>query len=791
MTVINLFKVENLKDLSCRYRLYKVSGISPHSDEYDMNVQLLSDQLSKISKSPCVKLVEDKQLYIAQLEGYSGLPGRVSLIGTEAEVAATIVERQLSFDALTDIDAQLAVRFLQFLLDGQLHDVQNLWRPSAGKPYFHKQADPEFKSTDISMYHGFSYKVVALPSNELAVSVDITRKYASKYFLPSRVTTDEFGKYKGRNAIYEYGHRWYEVRIEGISDFDTSNVRIENTNLFDHIHQVTSFPKPQALLTLPRDCSVFTYHTSLGQIRHMPSALLRLTYPTNHPTIREHHAATIMPPHVRKREIEFVVQKYLLGWKFQGVRVVFSDKMLSVKGNRLTPPDLLFGQGKILSFTGGTGTTLTNLQDFSYTKMKLLLDPGAGFFVRKNLDRQYLIMPKSMYLTFGHQYIKDLSYQFTRLYPMNGLRGWDPQVIEYDDSVGTSIYPFAKAVLDAVEQSTGGGLFSSGYGLVLIPRLNPRRPDKEDELTNMLMRELRKKDIQVSVAHVEIPRASYVATGSADGQTQWTVATDERTTKRYRGYLGNVALNKILLLNNCWPFALARPLNTDAVIGIDVKNNTAGFMYVSKNGQTFRFTSSTSDQKEQLGTRQVQTVVYELLKDELQTAKKSPSDITIHRDGRFFPQEMKGITEALNQLSREGILASNFNCNFVEIKKSSRVPVRFFEQETVQGFLQERTENPWVGEYVIVHNDAYVCTTGRPFRYRGTAKPIQVTKIGGKMELATIVEDVFALANLTWTKIDYCSRLPITMKMNDIRLREIAGQYSEDNFRFQEEGSDE
>jgi hypothetical protein len=55
------------------------------------------------------------------------------------------------------------------------------------------------------------------------------------------------------------------------------------------------------------------------------------------------------------------------------------------------------------------------------------------------------------------------------------------------------------------------------------------------------------------------------------------------------------------------------------------------------------------------------------------------------------------------------------------------------------------------------------------------------------MPLENAVEDVFYLANLTWTKIDDCSRQPLSVKMNDIRLREIAGEYDRDALRFAEE----
>jgi hypothetical protein len=52
------------------------------------------------------------------------------------------------------------------------------------------------------------------------------------------------------------------------------------------------------------------------------------------------------------------------------------------------------------------------------------------------------------------------------------------------------------------------------------------------------------------------------------------------------------------------------------------------------------------------------------------------------------------------------------------------------------------------------------------------------------MALETISEDLFRLSNLTWTRVEDCSRVPISIKMTDIRLREVAGDYNRDAIQF-------
>ena len=55
------------------------------------------------------------------------------------------------------------------------------------------------------------------------------------------------------------------------------------------------------------------------------------------------------------------------------------------------------------------------------------------------LDRQYLIIPKSIYETFGLRFIDDMKEQFTRLYSPNGEFQYSPSIVTYDDSIRKSI----------------------------------------------------------------------------------------------------------------------------------------------------------------------------------------------------------------------------------------------------------------------------------------------------------------------------------------------------------------
>jgi hypothetical protein len=224
------------------------------------------------------------------------------------------------------------------------------------------------------------------------------------------------------------------------------------------------------------------------------------------------------------------------------------------------------------------------------------------------------------------------------------------------------------------------------------------------------------------------------------------------------------------------------------VIGIDVKNKCAGFTAIHKNGADITFYPSESDQKEQLSKNHICTKIIEIITNEQKLSHRNIENIVIHRQGKLFPPEKDGIIQALNRLAKSDIIPQHHKCTLVEVKTTSRVPFRLFYVTILPGDQKEMVYNPAIGTYVpLSENESFVCNTGPPFEHRGTTKPLHVVKLEGPMPLENAVEDVFCLANLTWTKIDDCSRQPLSVKMNDIRLREIAGEYDRDALRFAEE----
>jgi len=254
-----------------------------------------------------------------------------------------------------------------------------------------------------------------------------------------------------------------------------------------------------------------------------------------------------------------------------------------------------------------------------------------------------------------------------------------------------------------------------------------------------------------------------------------------------------VAINKVLLLNERWPFVLATPLHADLVIGIDVKHHTAGFILVDRYGERIRSLLKNSAQKEKLRDDQTESYLLELVRGEREAQRgQQMQHLVIHRDGRIWPSEIAGIQRAFKRLQRQHILSDDATLTILEIPKTSPCYFRLFAvSENGKGI---RVENPQIGQWEVRGHDGYICSTGRAFPHPGTAQPLHVSKIQGPMPMEDCLEDISYLCALAWTKPDDCTRDPVTTKLNDRFLSDEATQYDAEGLEYSlasEEHTDE
>ena len=84
-----------------------------------------------------------------------------------------------------------------------------------------------------------------------------------------------------------------------------------------------------------------------------------------------------------------------------------------------------------------------------------------------------------------------------------------------------------------------------------------------------------------------------------------------------------------------------------------------------------------------------------------------------------------------------------------------------------------------------------VCTTGLPFKFDGTAKPLSVIVVEGDLNMEWVLEDIFGLSQLVFSAPERCQRLPITIKIADDFLEPIASTVDEEALRYDTDDEDE
>ncbi len=133
------------------------------------------------------------------------------------------------------------------------------------------------------------------------------------------------------------------------------------------------------------------------------------------------------------------------------------------------------------------------------------------------------------------------------------------------------------------------------------------------------------------------------------------------------------------------------------------------------------------------------------------------------------------------------MLAHDLTVGVVDIRKSTADHVRLVEGEHL-----DRVQNCLVGSYYLLdHHEGVVCTTGHPFRFSGTAKPLAAVIVEGALTLSWVLEDIFALSQFVFTAPDKCARLPITVKLADDFLEPIASQADDEEALYDTEFSEE
>lgn len=774
----NCFRINGLKSLLIEYRLFRITGLRRESPEYYSNIQRMVRQLSFQMRAPVTTHEVDDETFLVLPTGFGDPPDHVALVGTLASLKETGETIAMEFDSHSPELDGVRLRFLQFAFQNPLWKNPQLWQPSAGKPFFFR--NPERQLGSLVLFEGFAMRVAPHPEGGYGVIVDLRRKLVSRSALSAEITRDEVNRIKGRSCVYKMGRTWFEVSVSGRADQNVGEPSIpfdgKPVSLVDYLHRQSPKPVPPAIAELNPDGAAIYYRTNGPMQKAAPAELCYLVEDTHGREGARHQRETIIEPHKRHRQVSRIVKRFLQDVAIGNTKVSVTDTPGRIVQSPITVPALRFGQGATLELDANENR-IKATNEYGRRRLELLTQRDAGFFVRSLLDRQYLVLPKSIANSSGGQFVSDLKAQVEALFPDGG--NYDPEVIEYDDLNGRRDFVGQSKAIRAAMQATR---VSPGCALVMAHRY-ARRARSADQLAAWTVKELADKfDLTASVIHTDVVKKAY-GSNTRDGETRYFAKESER--RRLSGYLRNVALNKILLTNGKWPFVLETPLNADVVIGVDVKNNTAAFTLIANGGKIIRFATSPSQQKEQLLKNQVAKYVYEMMRKEAEHLGGQQKRIVVHRDGRAWPSELGGLRSACAQLASEGLLSQDWELTVVEISKSAPAPLRLFYVQPPKHGRGPFVNNPMVGTWAkIAADEGYVCTTGKPFRIPGTANPLHLRRALGPMSIDDCVADVFSLSCLTWPRPEGAMRLPISIKLCDRSLFDEASEVDDDAVEF-------
>jgi hypothetical protein len=780
----NDFAIRKLESLSSRYRLYKIRGLDREHSEYHANKQHIIRKLSYGLKKPVTVIERSGAPHLVVRDDADEVTSPMMLVRTPVFFDQVGDTFEVDYSRRSPDNDEICLRFLQFMLQEPLHSNQDLWQPKSGGAFFRKTF---VHSTETIAHHvGFAVRAVLSPDGGLALRVHVANKYVGLWPLPAYLTQDDFAEWKNRHFIYHFGHRWYEIRAFSLLDMNVMEYPIPTGDgwkpLLEYVVEQSKKPIPPELAQVPEDASVVSYLDQRKDVRGVPAALCYQVYGAHDPGMERLHHKSLIPPYARRHLTLDFVSEYLSRLRFGGVKVEVDTEPIVVQPRMFNIPDFRFGNDTVLSVRGTKGAINVGLDRLGVTRAALLRDPKAGFYHREPLDRQYLILPQSVYESYGGRFIQDLGAAVDEMYPQE--HGYEPEIITYNDRVKKTFVYQGNAILEAVRAKCR----KPGYAVVMIHHTSGRALREEDQLAAMVTRELRSLNVIAAVIHSSMGRESYVLDRGADGQPVYVPRRSN--LRKLTGYLRNVALNKVLLTNQRWPFVLETPLHADITIGIDVKHNTAGLIVVGRNGERLRALCKESRQKEKLREDQTERYLIEIISEEARTRTEPARVIVIHRDGRAFPSEINGARKAMDYLRKSGVIDGGATLTIFEIAKSQPAPARFFEVSERDG--KSVIDNPQIGLYRCVgDDDGYLCTTGRAFPRPGTVEPLHVRRVEGPMAIEDGLEDVFCLSALALTKPDDCTRYPVTIKLNDRLLGEQATMYDADALEFGADASEE
>jgi hypothetical protein len=429
----NIFPITNLHTLAAQYRLCRIRGLRNGQRQYYENCQYLQKKLSYRLRQPVAVTERGGEPYLVVPIDVGPMPVEYPLVLTKVQIEPLDEVFELDFASRDPDTDSLCVGFLHCAIQAPLWNNARLWQPHSGGPFYERQPAQTFD--DIQLFSGFKLRPVWTAEGRLGLCLDPAKCYVSATPLLTALDRDTFEReWKGKHCIYHFGDQWYTIAPLELDDRRAGEypVPIDSgrwTTLLERIHDRACKPISPELANLGEDAAVGLYRNHRDEERAAPTPLC---YPVVElDRVRGKHRLTIPAPHQRYRLTHEYAGHYLRNLKLGDTRIEVDLHPLRVRGCAITVPDLRFGHGQVLSVRGTPGACHIHLRELGEARLAMLRDASAGFYVNTPLDRQYFILPRSVYDRIGAQFLRGLKATTDSLFPQPG--GYCPMVIPYND----------------------------------------------------------------------------------------------------------------------------------------------------------------------------------------------------------------------------------------------------------------------------------------------------------------------------------------------------------------------
>ncbi|SFH36983.1 argonaute/piwi family protein [Pedobacter insulae] len=787
-----IFPINNLHLFTSDYVLYEICGMNDNDEDYDSNIQFIVKSLSYKLKHPVTAINKENKPFLV-IRNENEIIMRVPeeyIVKRDVMVCFKKLNQVFRIDFLNydESTKNIILRFLQFDIQSELNKNRSLWQPGSGDAFYNENPIETFR--EVAIYNGFYVRVVELPTKGFGLAIDVTKKYVSSQPLDVRLTRKQFKEQdvRGSHLVYQYGSKKYEIRADQYSDLTASQYKYlrptdgVKISLLQDTQEKFGKSMPPEVAALPDDAAVLIYKNNDGEERRIIAGLCYKVYDTEDPIVSKLHKKSIIIPFYRRRFIRAVRNRFLKKLMFGNLSIDVSELPLVVDKKKFIVPDYLFGKNTTVSVRNTSNAINVSVNQLGRKRKSLLLDGNVGFYTNATFQAQYFIIPQTVHNMYAnHKYfLNNLITQVNKMHPTE--EGWSPTVITYDDRNKRNVVEIGFEIIQKVAENVTK---KGGYAVIMLPTGIARVKRQHDDLAALVVSECHEEHgITSSIMHSDTLKDCYEHK-TINGQSTYVVKQERRG--KYTGYVDGVAINQVLLNNERWPYILNSPLNGDLTIGIDVKKKLAGFTFVDKFSKNILTRFDKSDNKERLSHGQVVKMLVGNISYIANRSEQAIEKIVIHRDGRLFKPEKEGILEAIRILKNKGILPTNSSVNFVEIPKHSIMPFRLFDVQKdfdIYKITNDNglVQNPEVGTYTIMNSkEAFICTTGKEFQHGGSSNPLYIKCETEGMTIEEVLEDIYMLSCLAYTKPDDCSRFPITIKITDRRINTLGSEYDEEH----------